>query len=315
MAIMKRFGLSIFAIFYLSAVFGQTETINNIPHLNGHYFVTNSRTPHPFINSSISTNLGLAKSGEFATELFQLGGVSIVGLSGQLVFADLDVYYQQKIKDWVAFYTHAGLTARAGSGTQSIISQGLNTVSSIRIGWLIEILKKPKYMLSGNFQINNHSATFIDISQLVEDFDEDHSFDKDIYQVVPMFIGNVGLRFAYGMNDLIGCQLYAEGGYGESFKRGESNFTYRIGGLVDVNLYQHTDIPIGFLIYYNSTTIPDYVQVENKAASNYGFKLAYTGGAHFNFGLEVSKLRIPIPGASENVPGSSFILSSHYFFN
>lgn len=312
---MKQLLTIVIFILATNYLFGQEIAPNNVPHLNGHYFVPNSTTPSPFTNSTLSSTLGVAQSAEFVNELVNLAGASIVGMKAKLFFAHLEFSYQQRVREWVAVYIKTGLTARLGSETEGVISQGVNTVMSTRVGWLIKIIEKPKYMLSGSIQINNHSATFVNVSAAVEDYYVDSVLNTSVVSNVPIFIGNVGLRFAYGISELFGLVAFAEYGYGDSYKRGVSDNAYRFGGMFDVNLYPRTSVPLGFTLFYNNSLIPDLIQVENKAASNMGFKFAYTGGTNFNAGLEISNVQIPVPNVKDKVQSSSFMMVMVYFFN
>ena len=296
------------------SVFGQSDESNNIPNLNNHYFVPNSNTPAPFIKSQFGMNIGIASSSDFENVILEIDGEKLIALKGSLIFADLNFDYQQKIKDWIAFYLNVGVTARIGTELQSMLTQGVNTVSSVRMGWLVKLLKNEKNMLSANIQVNNHGANFVNIGDFVDDLIRD-SVRTSITKNVPILTGSVGLRYAHGFNEILGFQGFADVGYGESFVRGESDFVYRLGGLFDINLATKTKVPLGFGIFYSLTSIPDVVQVKGKSASNAGLKISYAGAPHFNIGLELSRLRAPIPNVEEKVNSTAFFITSKYYFN
>jgi hypothetical protein len=296
------------------SVFGQSEESNNIPHLNQHYFIPNSNTPAPFIKSQFGMNLGIASSNDFENVIIEIDGEKLLALKGSLIFADLNFDYQQKIKDWIAFHLNVGVTARIGTELQSILTQGVNTVSSFRMGWLVKLLKNEKNMLSANIQINNHGANFINIGDFITDLIKD-SVKTSITKKVPILNGGIGLRYAHGFNEILGFQGYAGLAYGESFKRGESDFVYRLGGLFDINLATKTKVPLGFGISYSLTSVPDVVQVKGKSASIAGLKISYSGAPHFNLGLEISRSRVPIPDVEEKVNSALIFVTTKYYFN
>ena len=302
------------ALIFQSNISAQEDKENNVPQLNDHFFIPVTVLPSPFINSYFRTSLGVAQSGEFENVVLEIDGEKIIGLRGTLLFADLDFEYQQKIKDWIALYFNYNLTARLGTELQSLLTQGVNTVSTFRIGWLVRILETEKFLLSADLQVNNHSATFISISEFVKDLVMD-SVVTSISRQVPMLNMNGGIRFAYSINRTFGVQGFADLGYGDSYRRGESDFIYRLGCAVDANLAFTTKVPLGFSAFYMSSSLPDYVHVAGKSAINTGLKISYTAGQHYNFGIELSRLRIPIPNVAEKVNSTSVFVSSRYYFN
>ena len=306
--------ISTFLLIIFFQLQGFTQNVSNVPFLNGHYFIPVSVSPGPFIKSYFTTNLGIAQSSDFENVILEIDGEKIIGLKGKLLFADLDFEYQQKIKDWIALYINYGLTARLGTELQSFLTQGVNTVSTFRIGWLVKIVESDKLMLSGNIQVNSHSATFISVSEFVNDLVMNDTITS-ISRRVPMLNMNGGLRFAYGINKVFGFQGYADLGYGDSYKRGKSDLIYRLGGAFDANLSMTTKIPLGFSYFFIASALPDFVHVAGKSALNTGFKISYAAAPHFNIGLEISSLVTPVPNVDEKVKSISTFISSKYYFN
>jgi len=311
---MKTLTIFIITIFITSLGIAQTEQSNNVPHLNDHYFIPNMNVPSPFTNSHFGMNLGIASSSEFENVILVIEGEKIIGLKGSLIFADLNFDYQQKIKDWIAFYANVGLTARIGTELQSMLTQGVNTVTSFRMGWLVKLVQKEKYMLSGSIQINNYSANFINIGEFIEDLVRDSTVTS-ISKNVPILNGGLGLRFAYGINELFGFQAHGTAVYGESFERGVSDLIYQFGGSFDMNLAAKTKVPLGLSAFFTASSLPDIVQVKGKSATNTGIKISYTGGPHINLGLELSRSKIPIPNVEEKINTTGVFITSKYYFN
>lgn len=292
----------------------QIEQTNNLPNLNKHYFVQNSTTQSPFIKSSFRTNIGIAQSQDFENLILIIDDEQLIGLKGSLLFTDLYFSYQQKIKDWIAFDLEVGGTARIGTELQSMLSQGVNTFSSFRIGWLVKLAEGEKDMLSASLHINNYTANFIDFGGFIQDI-IDGDRNASISRTVPILNGIIGLRYAHGFNEIFGIQGFGDLGYGDSYMRGESTFNYQIGGLFDINLATTTKVPLGFGIFYNLTARPDLVQVPDKYATNGGLNISYTAAPHFNLSLELSRLRVPVPNVEDKVNSTSFFISTKYFFN
>lgn len=292
----------------------QEESGNHIPSLNGHQFIPVNDYPMPFINSSFGMNLGIASTKEFESLLFEIDGEKVYGLKGALLFADLNFSYQQKVKDWIAFYANYGGTARLGTDVQSLLSQGVNTVNSFKLGWLVKISSGEKHMLSGSLEVNNYNATLINISGFVKDLVLDSTITS-ITRNIPILNSGAGLRYAYGINKTFGFQAFADVGYGEGIERGATDFIYRIGGIIEADLAQTTKVPIGFSLFLNVNSIPTIVLVQNKSAVISGLKISATGNEHFNLGLEISTFKIPVPNLENKVSGISAIVSTRYFFD
>lgn len=311
---MKIFIFLISILAPCTMVIAQGEQMNNIPRLNNHYFIPASNIPSPFIKSHFGMNLGIAASDDFDNIILVIDDEKIIGLKGALIFADLNFDYQQKIKDWIAFYLNVGITARIGTELQSMLTTGVNTVTAFRIGWLVNITEGERDKLSASLQINNYNTNIIDIGGFITDI-IDGASNPSISKNVPILNGSLGLRYAHGFNEIFGFQGFGDFGYGESYERGESTFVYNFGGLFDMNLATKTKVPLGFGLFYIINAYPDLVQVKSKFASNGGLKISYSGAPHFNLGLEVSRLSVPIPNIEEKVKSSSIIITSKYFFN
>lgn len=295
-------------------VIAQVEQENNLPKLNDHYFIPNSLTPSPFINSSFGMGLGVAASDDFENIIYEIDGENIIGLKGSLIFADLNFEYQQEIKEWIALYINVGITARIGTELQSMLATGVNTVSAFRIGWLVNIAEGKRDKLSASLQINNYNATIINIGDFIKDV-IDSAANPSISKKVPILNGNLGLRYAHAFNEMFGFQGFGEIGYGESYDRGNSKFVYGFGGLFDMNLTTKTKAPLGFAFFYNINAQPDLVQVKNKFATNGGLKISYSGAPHFNLGLEISRLSVPIPNVEDKVKSTLISIATRYYFN
>ena len=82
-----------------------------------------------------------------------------------------------------------------------------------------------------------------------------------------------------------------------------------------MNLATKTKTPLGFAFFFNLTAAPDLVQVKDKFATNGGLKISYSGAPHFNLGLEMSRISVPIPNVENKVKSSSIIISTKYYFN
>jgi len=311
---MKNYIFTLLVFVISIDIYGQSKSENNTPNLFGHYFITSTNTPNPFIQSQFGLSLGGAASNDFENIIIEIDGEPIVGLSGSLIFADLTFEYKQKMQDWIALELDVGVTARVGTDVQSLLSQGLNTVVSYSFGWSFKLYKSDRHYLSGDIKINNHTANVISISDFVDDIIAENP-NPSITKSVPILYGNLGARYAYAISKVFGVQAFGSLGYGEGYRRGESSILYFVGAFVDANLATTTKVPLGFALFSNFSARPDLVQVEGRSALNNGIKISYTGGPHFNLGIELSSLRVPLPNLEDKVTSTSASISCIYYFN
>lgn len=293
---------------------GHEEEKNNLPELHDHYFVSLINLNSAFTDSQFGMSMGVAQTSDFSSIILEVDGERINGLKGSLIFADLNFHYRQKIKNWIAFDANVGLTARLGTEVQSLLAQGVNTVSSMRLGWVVKILEKDKILLSANMKVNKYNVNVISIKDFVEDLLRDSTITS-ISKTIPVQNIGLGVQFAWGISKLVGLQAYATTLYGDSFERGVSDFLYTAGGALDINLNTTTRVPLGFSLGFVSGSFSDIVQEKGASSTQIVFKIAYTGGQHYDLGLEFSRSKLPLRGVEEKVNTGGIFISSRYYFN
>jgi hypothetical protein len=314
------FGLDIKTLMIISilgiatrSVFAQ-ESENRIPELNGHVFVYMSNIKYPFTNTSFTTNLGIGSADNLSYEIGDINGQPITGIKGNLTFAHLSFDYQQRIRNWIAMYLHGGLTARLGTNVFSLLSQGVNTVTSFRIGWLIRIVEGEKYVLSVTLGLNNSSGTFINIRRFVEDIINNVP-NPSITTDAPVLLGDFGLHFAYGLNEVIGLGFNGNFAFGESFDRQDSDLRYALKGAIDFNFKGRYNVPLGIALGYSLVSQPELVYTDEGTAQIGTIKLTYTGTSDFLIGLESSMLNIPLEDVDQKSRFQVALISIRYYFN
>ncbi len=298
----------------INPLIAQEKSTQTLPGINGHTFVPISIISIPFTNSYFKSTLGVAQSFSTQFPLFELDGETVIGETGSILFANLGFQYQQRIKDWIAFNGSLTINTRIGTDIQSIIGHGINSVAGYQLQWILRIIEKEKYMLSGSFHVSNLSGSLISISGYILDIINDNP-NPSISKSITAINTGTGLRFAYGFNDLFGLILVGDIRYGEALSRVDAGFTYKIGGTFDVNLADKTTVPMGFALSFLNSTAPENVFNELKSTSIFNFKIAYTGSPDFILGLETSYLQVPLTviDAKANVVG--FLITTRYYFN
>lgn len=295
-------------------LFSQTENSNTrVPTLNNHTFVPISMILGPFIDSHFQTYTGIGNSLNFNSPIYDLEGEPILGLTGEILFADLAVNYQQRITPWVAFKIKYSYAARLGTNVQTIWSQGFNTISSLDIGWHIKIYESEKTYLSTIIELQNASGKFVDIRNYIKDLilgNPHPSMTKD----VPLLTGGIGFRFAWGVSPVIGIRGIAQSNWGEDYERTTYKLYHTFGTSFDLNFNRRYNIPVGLVFAYTLTSQPDIVYSDSGYANIFTWKLAYTGARDFSIGLESSLLTVPLPEL-ENTPtvNTTALVAKYYF--
>jgi hypothetical protein len=314
---LKRKGMmriAVILLLILSAGFAHSqEEQGRIPELNDHVFTNISVLRYPFTNTTFTTNLGIGSADNLTYHIDDINGQPIFGVNGSLTYAHLSFNYQQQVRDWIALYLYGGLTTRLGTDVFSLLSQGVNTVSYFRIGWLIKIAEGEKYVLSGTIGLNNSSGTFINIKKFVVDIINQVP-SPSITNDVPILLGDFGLQFAYAFNQLIGMNLDGNLSFGESFDRGDADLRYALKGAFDFNFIKYK-VPLGLVLSGSLVTQPELVYTEKGTASIFGVKLAYTGTKDFLLGLEANRMSIPLEDLDEKSNFKVGTISIRYYFN
>jgi len=290
------------------------ESGNKIPELNDHVFVYMSNIKYPFTNTTFTTNLGIGSADNLSYEIGDINGQPITGIKGNLTFAHLSFDYQQRIRDWIALYLNGGLTARLGTDVFSLLSQGINTVTTFRIGWLVRIAKGEKYALSGTIGLNNSSGTFINIRRFVEDI-VNNVPNPSITTDAPVLLGDFGLQFAYGLNEVIGLGFDGNFAFGESFDRQDADLRYALKGAIDFNFKGRYNVPLGIVLGYSLVSQPELVYTNKGTAQIGSIKLTYTGTNDFLIGLESSMMNIPLEDVDQKSRFQVALISIRYYFN
>jgi hypothetical protein len=310
-----KIAISTFLLFFSLVVAAQEDSNSkNIPNKNGHQFIPGNMVTSPFLNSFFNSKLGLAQSKSVEFPLGEVNGSPIYGETGGILFAVLGFDYQQNIKDWMAFKARINISARLGTEIQSLWSLGINSISGYELSWNLRISDGEKHMLSGAFLVKNFSGSFISISGFLKDVVNGVP-NPSITQVIPSMTAGVGLRYAYGFNDLWGINLSTDVLYGEGFARQENSFLYGIGGALDLNLYERTSVPIGFLFEYSASKLPDVVYRDDRTAHYLAGKIAFTGSDNYSLGLEISYLTLPLNTVDSKIQTMGATLTSKFFFN
>jgi hypothetical protein len=266
-----------------------SEGAVKLPQLGRHTFVPSDYVPGPFIQTYIRNALGYAQSVELTAPPITIAGETVGGLKGDLLFAVLEFEYQHAVKEWLAVNAQIHALSRLGTETQSLLFQGVTAAAGFKLGWLFKLWRNDRMLLSGAMDVMNNSVTIIDLAQYIEGIIAAGGLtpDNKLVNVTPSVRGGGGLRWAYGVSQLVGLTFSVEGSYGESMTLRTGNQWYLdLGGAASLDLYAKHGIPLGFVIGFRQASVASLGGDLDDKARNGILRISYTGRKDFSVGME-----------------------------
>ncbi len=283
------------------------------PNLNGHAFQTPTNISSSFVRTGLTTQLGFGFSSTVELPPIEIGDKTIQGFSGELMFMNIFLHYEQRFTDWLSLYTGFNITARIGSDISTILADGVNTVNGGEVGWKVRFLETKCLNLSGAAYAKNLSGSFINIKEYVDELLNDNPYPA-LSKSVPAMQAGVKLLGAYAISPTFGAQFNADLSYGESFARAKTT-TYFTGGInIDADLKPSVNVPIGISAAYTHTTAPEVVMSNDGSVNILGFKLAYTGSNDYEIGAVYSRYSLKINSVKQDSDISRIQLFLKFYF-
>lgn len=285
---------------------------SGIPEIRGHRFVPTSLVPSPFIRTNLRNTLGVGSTGTVETPSFIIGGVPVPGLKGSLTAVALVLEYEIALRRWLALRGQFGLAGQFGTGVQTILAEGVSTVTDFEFGWIFSLREGERTALAGALNISNRSVTGINIFNLVSDIVEGTSYG--LTQTTPVLNASGDLRWAWAASELVGFSLTGTVGNGETQNRQSSTAWYYGGGAAvsfDLDKY---DWPLGVALSGAVDNFGGAGAAERESSTKGDFVLSYIGRESFVLSLDISKARIPTSGALDAVDITAVGFSLQYFF-
>lgn len=281
--------------------------------LNGHRFPSTSYMRSAFISTALQADFGFGITSELEMPGIPVGDYEILSFTGQLVYVDMDVQYQQRFTPWLALFFSAKMAGRLGSDMSTILADGVNTLAGGDIGWLIRVKQTEKFLLSASFKVTNIKGNFINIPEYFEEVINDEPYPSVIKQV-PGLSAGVGLRSAYAFNPTYGLQLSLGYQYGETLERGTSQGYYAGSILGDIDFNPKQEVPVGLALGYALTSSPVIVMSDGGIANLFLFKVDYTGSNDFELGLQFNMYSTYLKSIDDNVFVKKAMLSFKFYF-
>lgn len=308
-------GLLLLSVFSSSAVVAEEAdpSVSRIPTLGGHQFTTNTLTGDPFVRTYIRNSLGIGQAVDLFVPVIEIDGGEIYGLKGNLLNAILEFEFQQAVKDWIAFRAQVRVYGRLGTGTQSLLTQGVTTNMGFEFGWLFKLAQGEKTALSGTVSVWNNSITAVDLLGFVEGVVE--GTNVPLIRTAPVTRVGGGLRYAWAASPLVGFNFLGETGMGESpDRRNSDEWFFKLGAAVDFDLKKKTVLPLGLVLGYRAESFPETGEDIRAATQNFVFRIAYTGTTDFLVSLDFNYSLIRAEGRNDNYNVVSTLVNLRYYF-
>jgi len=287
-----------------------------IPVLGKHKFMPNSIVRDPFIKTYIRNSVGIGQALDLDIPIVEIGENHVLGLRGDLMFASLQFEYQHSVKDWLAVWGRFNIIARIGNDTQALLSQGITAITGFEFGWLFKLMKKDNTMLSLSLSLENGSTTIINLLEYINRIiDDDYSYNNSLVNNVQSVRGGSGVRFAWSVSKLFGFYATGELLYGQTAEvRGNSQFFYNLGGVLDFDLNAVSDLPFGILVGYGQTNLQSSGDKTIGDLSIFFFRIGYNKTSDLSIGIESSFNKIPLQSIDQTInAGLTKIMLRYYF--
>jgi hypothetical protein len=292
---------------------GNTIQETKKPVLNEHVFPSFHNFSSPFVNTSLRADIGFGTTSLLKIPGIEIDDYEIFAFEGKLLFVNLNVQYQQKFTDWLALFLTFKMAGRLGTDMSTILADGVNTLNGGEIGWLIRILHKEKFYLSGSVYVSNLNGSFINVTQYFEEIINNNPYPSLVKKAPAMIIGG-GIHGAYAFNPSFGLQFDALYGYGESFKR-EKTQGYFSGGLMgDVDFFPKYKVPVSLAIGYTISTAPAIVMSDGGSSNLFIGKISYSGGNDYELGLQYTYYNTKLTSVDQKPYISRFTLGLKFYF-
>ncbi len=284
------------------------------PLLGGHVFSPVTVIPDPFIRTHLRLGLGMGTALGFEFPIGVIDGDTLTSARGDLLFALLDIEYQQEIKDWLAVRGRFRVLGRLGDGTQALLVTGITAATAFELGWLFKLKETRNTLLSLDAGVSNNNFTSVNVLKFVEDVIAGDP-NASLVRKSPSVRGFGGLRLAWALSDIFGFTGYGRAGYGESVSDISKNeWFFSFGGMIDANLGARTAVPISFALGYSLDTFPEAGEIADGALSGVVFRVGYTGRDDLALGLTFSFESFPTTISDQRMKFSSTSVNLRYYF-
>ncbi len=284
-----------------------------LPRLGGHTFIPTRRVPDPLINTFVRSSVGLGRAYDVTFPLIDTDTLVLLGLTGDIVFANLDFEYQQEVTPWLAVRGEFRVVGRLGNGVEALLAQGITAATGFELGWLFKLFASERTMLSGTLSLTNRHFTTINLEQFLKDIVAGRP--AGLVKTTPSMRGGAGGSFAWAISPTVGFTADASAGYGESVDREDDDEAfYEAGIAVDVDVGVPTTLPIGFVFGYEVDSFPEGGANVTGDVHTFFLKIAYTGRPQFSLSIDMDLAITPLRGQEDPSKNGSTTINLRYYF-
>lgn len=295
------------------SLFAQEVETKKVPYLNGHVVNTLESMRSPFIRTNFNFNMGLANSSVFVTESVAVGDSTLVNLDNSLLYVGLNMNYAQRVKDWASFFVRLDYSARLGTGVESILTQGINSITTTEMGVKFRLSSGPKHRLSMYYSLTNTIASYINVADYINDIINDNP-TPSVTSKTPSLVSGGGLSFSYAPNNWFAFNTDGKLAYGETLERSHPKLQYFTGGNLDFYFGELIHLPVSLVLGGTVNTLVNTFSTQGDVTTNLYFKLAYSGSDAFFISLSTYYGRTPIENRNRHVGVRGVQFTTSLFF-
>jgi hypothetical protein len=209
--------------------------------------------PNPFLSTYVSSTTGLAMTLGMETEIytFERPPQLLATAQTDLSYLTQAFEFQQRVSSDIAIRLALAGSARLGSETAALLTEGVSVVMGWAAGATVRVSERPNFKLSGSLDVSGNSLTVVSPRTFVEDVlangfsDSTNSLAADYSNL----LATAGLRAAWGHSKTIGYMLFGDAGVQEPYQESESSdFFWQAGGAVSFDMQERWRPDMGFLI-------------------------------------------------------------------
>lgn len=291
----------------------ESQAARKRPSLNGHMFPSTNYLRSSFVVTSLQADMGMGITSTLVLPGIEIGEKEILSFEGKILFADVDIQYQQRFTPWLSLYFSLRAAGRLGTNMSTILVDGLNTITGSDIGWLIRIWESNRLNLAGTIKLSTAAGSFINVLDYFEEIINNEPYPSVVKNITGLTAG-LGLRGAYAFNPSYGIQFNLDYAYGESLQRVASQSYYLAGILGDLDFNPKQKVPIGLALGYTISTSPTYVMQDGGVSNIIVGKIGYTGSEDFDLGLQFNYRNIYLNSVADKPFIRTLLLNLRYYF-
>ncbi len=292
---------------------GSLDGQGKAPALAGHRFLPTGAAADPFPATFVRTTIGLGQALDLEIiPDFEVGGVPVEGITGDLLFANLNLELGWAIQDWLGVWADVNLLGRLGSDTGSLLSEGVTLLTGFEVGWMFRLVRTERFQLAGTAQIWSDNFTVVSLADWVDGIISGQNVP--LVRKAPVVRAGGGVRMAWAITEWLGALGTGELGYGESAAVDpESEWFRTLGAGLSINLGPLWEVPLGFGLGYRLDSFPRLGGSPDRSSKAGTFRIAYTGRDDFLVSLDAGVWRSTlVDGQDLNVVTTG--LTMRYFF-